>query len=182
MRLKQATVAVPFFESIPQFSVLKDALEHMSTAESCDVIFISERYPESEVEAFVTEAKKTLNGSVASFILVLGTSHQDSPTVAKNVMRGIDGFLFEPYSVNYLMEITQLASKIKSERHEAREKLAVTLLVHDIITQLDLCAFLKSIETDPGRSMKELYRLSASLQKLSAESKEMYYDARLSFV
>ena len=177
MRLKQATAAVPLFHSIHLMTSLKEAVSRLSGEEPCDVVFISEKFQTSEITSFIMEAKKSAQGQMAAFILVLGTRHQDSPTVASNLMKGIDGFLFEPYSVNYLAEITQLTAKIRNEHLAARERLAIKLLVTDIIKQLDVLAYLQASGCEPGRSKKDLRDLCSPLAMFSPESQQIYMEA-----
>ena len=89
-------------------------------------------------------------------------------------MSGFDGFLFEPYSVDNLLEITQIAARVRKERSRAREEAALKLLISDLMNQIDLVAYLKQMQSESGRAMKKLRDTSAMLKTLAPESFELY--------
>lgn len=170
MRLKHATTAVPQFDEVHLKNSLDEALWPLDGNERCDVIFISYLFDLKEVTNFIERAKQTKQGRDSAYVLVLKTKDQDHSTVANSVMLGVDGFLFEPYSVDSLVEITNLATKIRREREAAREKLATTLLLTDVINQLDLVASLKSLGYAVGNSLKKLHELCQNLHNMPAET------------
>jgi len=180
MRLRQATSSVTQFGKVSALSGCREALQKMQTgAEKCDVAFISSRFDTPEVTEFIKAAKETKTGQDSAYILVLTSKNQDSSTIANNVMIGVDGFLFEPYSVDQLLEITQLSARVKKERSVARERIALTLLVNDIINQVDLVCYLKSLGHEPGTSMKKLKELCAGLPNLSPDAFQIYTDVAI---
>lgn len=166
MRLKQATASVPQFHNVHQRNTLNEALSTLSGDERCDVVFISYRFELKEISTFVERAKNTKQGRDCAYILVLKTKDQDHSTVANSVMLGVDGFLFEPYSVDSLVEMTNLATKIRREREAAREKLAITLLMTDVINQLDMVSALKSMGYSVSTGMKKLEDLCSGLHNM----------------
>jgi CheY-like chemotaxis protein len=179
MRLKQAMTAVYNFGKSHQVVSLDEALSRLRGSDNCDVIFISYRFEQKEVAQFIKNAKETKNGMDAAYVLVMKTKNQDTSTVAQNVMSGADGFLFEPYSVDLLLEITQLSAKVKVERAATREKAAINLLVQDVIGQIDQVSYIKSCQIDIGASMKKLRDLCAVFQGLDAEKLNLYYESAL---
>lgn len=175
MRLKSATTSVIQFSKVQLLSSLSDGLSRMEGGHECDVLFISYRFEQDEVAQFIKDAKGTKSGEDAAYILVLQTKEQDSSTITQNVLIGADGFLFEPYSVDQLVEITNLAARVKKERAEEREQAALTFLLKDIMHQMDLIAYLKANGYDVGRGFKRFKQMCTVFQTLEPASKELYY-------
>lgn len=174
MRLKQATTAVTNFGKVGQVSSLKEGLDRLRVGERCDVFFLSHKFTTDEITSFVKNAKGTAQGQDGAYIVILGGKDQSSSTVAASVMSGFDGFLFEPYSVENLLEITQIAARVRKERSRAREEAALRLLITDMMNQIDLIAYLKQTQGEGGRAMKKLRETCAMLKSLSPESFELY--------
>ena len=175
MRLKQATTSVASFGKVVQASKLKECLDRLKGTDKADVIFISYRFERSEVLSFIAEAKQLQNSQDAAFIFVMQTKDQQSSTIAENVLGGLDGFLFEPYSVDQLVEITALAAKVKKERSQSREEAAHKFLLNDVMNQIDQIAYLKSCSYETGPSLKKLKDMCTVFQALQGDSKEAYF-------
>lgn len=173
MRLKQCTAAVHQFGKVMQAGALKDAVARL-TSDSTDVCFISYRFDQEEVSKFIRDGKASKGGQDCAYVLVLKSQDQQSSTVATNVLAGFDGFLFEPYSVDQLLELTSLAAKVRKERGAQREEAAMKFLLNDIINQIDQIAFLKASGIDMGMSVKKLKDLCSVLKNLEPSSREIY--------
>ncbi len=179
MRLKQATTAVTNFGKVTQVNGLREAGDKLKANEHCDVAFISFKCDFAEAGNFVKSAKSLPSAQDAAFILVLGGKGQDSSTVASSVMSGFDGCLFEPFSVDMLLEITEIAARVRKERSRAREEAALRLLITDLMNQIDLVAYLKQIKSESGRAIKKLRDTCAILKTLSPESFQLYQSLAL---
>lgn len=180
MRLRQFTTTIPSYGHVQQCNsvheattVVKEGLSHL------DVVFIAHGEEADALTTFLREAKDAKASQDAAFILVFKTKPNDTSEIANYIQMGMDSFLFEPYSVNSLNEITELSARVKRERTVARERLAHTLLVTDLIAQIDLVAFLKSAGTVVGKSSARLHEMAGGLKALSAESLERYYEVAL---
>lgn len=174
MRLKQATTATPYFGKIQQFGEMREATMRLSAPERNDVTFISHKYEMSDIQSYIKSAKESKSHQDTAFILVLGAKNQDSSTVASSVLSGFDGFLFEPYSVDNLLDITQISAKVKKERSQAREEAAMKLLITDMMNQLDLLAYLKQSNSETTRLLKKLKDTAGFLKTLNADSTNVY--------
>ena len=179
MRLKQATSSVAAFGTVQQVGDLKQASAAISSSEECDVVFLSSRCGKDDIKSFVATAKQSRQGQDAAYVLLLGANDQAGSSVATNVLIGVDGFLVEPYSVDSLVEITQLAARVKKERSSAREKIAIRLLVHEIMGQIDIVAQLKKGGASAGISSKSLRETCSVLQTLEGESLNTYFELAL---
>ena len=175
MRLKQATTSVSSFGKVVQASKLKECIDRLKAGDKADVIFISYRFDREEVMTFIADAKQIPNSQDAAFILVLQTKDQQSSTIANNVLSGADGFLFEPYSVDQLVEITALAAKVKKERSAFREEAALKFLLSDVMNQIDQIAYLKSCEYETGPSLKKFKDMCTVFRALQGESLASYF-------
>lgn len=170
IRLKTATTAVPRFGRIGHCGSLPEASEALTGQLSFNVVFVSNRIPQEEITSFILKGRETPQGQDAAYIVVLAGTAQDSSTVAQNVMVGADGFLFEPYSVDSLVEITALAAKVKRDRSRAREAAALGLVVNDVISQIDIVAQLKKSGMDLGPNMKKLREMCALFRNLTKDA------------
>ena len=180
MRLKTATSSVIQFGKVQLLNSLEDAKSSLDVGRLWDCIFVSYRFEKDEVSAFIKEAKEQKAGEDAAYILILQTQEQSSTVVAESVMIGADGFLFEPFSVDQLVEITELAARVKLERSQEREAAALAFLLRDVMHQIDLIAYLKSVGYDVGRGMKRFKQLCTVFQALEGESLAIYYDLAVS--
>ena len=176
MRIKQATSAVPTFGKVIQTSTILEGQEKLTLAPILDVIFISAVFPPEEAKLFIQNAKKTKQAEDAAFVLILKTQKQESSTVAQNVLVGADGLLYEPYSVDSLVEITRLASQVKGERAVAREQAAIRMLIKDIVETISIIAQLKARSIESNRQAKKLHEMCAVFDTLPEEKLATYLD------
>ena len=177
MRLKQVSLAVPDFRSVHQYNSTGYALSHIELAERCDVIFISDHLPHEEVAAFIHQAKQLRSAIDAAFVRLLPENSLDGLSAATSMREGFDGFLIEPYSINSLIEITRLATRVRNERAQARELLAMTLLVREIAGQIDIIAQLKAVGGKANISCHALRETCSVIKKLEGESRQAYFNA-----
>ena len=175
-RLKQAMMSVFQFGATAFVSTLKEALETLANQRKADVVFISFRYPKDQITQFIKDAKLSKGGLDSAFVMILENTKQDSTSVAQNVLVGGDGMLFEPFSVDSLVEITNVAARVRAERADSRERAALSFLLHDITQQLDVLASLKSRGFDVGVTHKKLRDLCAVLSTLEPSSLKIYLE------
>ena len=175
MRLKQAMSSVAAFKSGAQYGKLNEALMRLeSSPVPIGVIFISFRFDTEETMKFISKAREITSSQDAAFIHVKRSEDQQSTAVAASVLNGADGLLFEPFSVDQLVEITILASRVKKERSTAREEGALKFLLTDVLGQIDQLAFLKSCDYETGPTLKKLKDSCAVFHTLTPESKLIY--------
>ncbi len=176
MRLKQATQAVQDFGATHSASSPDEAIRICKGDQEIDVVFVTGRLPREEFSSFVEDAKKTKQGEDSAYVLVL-KSHADTQSdLAAGMMAGADGILCEPYSVDQLVEITRLASRVRKERSDTRERIAIGIMVDELVTQLDLVAFLKACGCEPGTSIKTLRDLGEKIHDLQPEFHPTYFE------
>ena len=174
MLLKQAAMSVGLFRRVVALRHLREAIAKLGAEETTDLIFVSWHFDRQEVLDFITEARKTKHGEDAAYVMVLNTKNQDRELISQNMVAGIDGFLFEPYSIEYLTEIVQLARKVKAEKGEIRQRGAFALLVKDIIQSLDFVAQFKKLGQDAALTEKRFKRLCEPLRELDPDMLRLY--------
>jgi len=174
-RLKTACSAIPRFGRIGMCEGLTQAAEVMSGEIEFNVVFISDRIPQDEITNFIKTRRGTKQGQDAAYIIVNSASTADnSSIIAQNMLIGADGFLFEPFSIDSLVEITELAKTLKRDRAREREAAALTFVLNDIIPQIDLIAQLKSTGLDMGPNLKRLREMCTIFKTLTGESFSHY--------
>jgi len=176
MRLKSATGSVSYFDKPVLFHTLSEAEPRFQEAPMIDIALISYEYPEYLLSSFIEKSKQAPSGIDAAFVLVLPAKDQDSETVAKNVITGADGFLFEPYSVDQLDEIVQLAARVKKERSEARERAAFGLLLDDLLQMIDRASYLQTVKQDTEQLITKIRAKAKMLYVLNEERSELYFE------
>ncbi|MCO6431783.1 MAG: hypothetical protein J5J00_13070 [Deltaproteobacteria bacterium] len=173
IRIKTATTAVPTFGKVVQVNNIDEGREKIKS-ERLDVIFVSCIFSQEETAKFIQETKSTVNGQDAAFVLVLKTQEKEASSVAQNVLVGADGLLFEPYSVDSLVEITRLAAQVKKERAQTREMAAIKVILNDIMEQLNLVAYLKKMKIETGRHAKKLKEMTHIFDSFDETKKAIY--------
>jgi len=176
MRIKQATQAVQDFGLALNAAGPEEAIRILKGDQIIDVVFVTGRFPREEFASFVEDAKKTLQGEDSAYVLVLKSQTDSQSDLAAGMMAGADGILCEPYSVDQLVEITRLAARVRKERTDARERIAIGIMVDELITQLDLVAFLKACGCEPGTSIKALRDLGEKIHALNSEYHCIYFE------
>lgn len=176
MRLRQATRAVAAFKEVTQFSHLHEALGKLKDSSAINVIFLSSRFAESEIITFIQQAKEIPAGQDTAYVLILAGSEKGSASIVTKMIGGADGLLFEPFSVESLAEMTALASKVKKERSRSREMAAITLLIKQVMSQIDSVAELRAGGYEAGVSMKNLREMLQVVRTLDPEMLQHYFE------
>ncbi len=179
MRLKQAAQSVHQFQRITLYAALDEAQRALQTGENCDVIFISERIAKQEAQAFMASARGMKNSQDAAFIILLSSSENEGARTAQSVLQGYDGCLAEPYSVDALVEITELAAKVKNQHQQERERAAIQFLVKDIMKHIDRLAYIRSCKMDVGLTLKRLKEACEAFEHFDENSLHTYFDSAL---
>jgi len=180
IRLKQATSSIFQFKSILLLGEISDAREEMRSSQTpFDVIFLSYRLDPKGILDFMTDAKQSKNCCDAAFIQLQPLSDDQNVNFASSCLEGFNGVLVEPYSIDALIEITNLAAKIKKEHKEAREKKAINLLLNDIVKSVNRMAYIQSCDMSPDLSFKNLKKNCKTFQNLDEEQIELYFQCAI---
>ena len=176
MRLKAATGSVSYFEKSYLFNTLSESEPRFQTEPMIDIALLSYEFPEFLLASFIEKVKVAPFGLDTAFVLVLPAKDQHSEIVAKNVIAGADGFLFEPYSVDQLDEIVRIAARVKKERSEARDKAAFDFLLEDLLQVVDRLSYLQSVNQDTESLFRKAREKAKMLHTLNEDRAAIYYD------
>jgi len=179
MRLKQTASSVVEFGAVTLLSTPAEAISALTLSTPIDVVFVSWRLGPDVIRPFIQKAKETSQGQDAAYISVMKSASEGNASVAQVMMDGADGILCEPFSVDQLVEITRLSTKVRGERYESRERAALSLLIPDILKQLDLVAHIKSAGLAPETSLKVLRELCQRVKDRDERSHVIYYQIAL---
>jgi DNA-binding NarL/FixJ family response regulator len=174
MRLKQVCGSVVNFGKVHPLGSILEGHAKLKSESNIDVIFLSHHLSQEVVAKFIKDAKATPSGQDSAYILMLKSKDQESSTIAQSMMIGADGVLFEPYSVDSLVEITLLSAKVRKERANAREEAALKFLLSDIMQQIDMIAYSKSCGYETGAAFKHFKQVCSLLHTLEGESLVIY--------
>jgi response regulator RpfG family c-di-GMP phosphodiesterase len=177
MRLKQAMLAIATFGKQSNFGDLGEAFQKLPTQGSCDLVFLSARFPQEDLKHFIQEAKKVPATRDSAFVVLLSAESNSGAKVADQLLGGAHGLLFEPFSVDSLGEITELAWRVKRENQALRQKAALAFLVKELADQLDVVAELKASGYEAGVSIKNLREMCSPLNALDGELEDAYFTA-----
>jgi CheY-like chemotaxis protein len=177
-RLKSAMRIVPLFQDVIPTGSLEEAVSIIEEHDCIDVIFQSYRLGGDNLSVFVKNSREKRSSRDAAFILTLDGGANASNCVA-DLMKGADGFLVEPYSVDSLVEITHIAEKVRSDRRKLRFDSAMRILVHELVSQVGQLAFLEG-RGYPGRiSWKVFEEMCSVLRDLDPPLREHYYQVAI---
>lgn len=137
MRLKQATSTLTEFRHVRLATSLHFALQEIKENLACNIIFISQTFEPEQSAAFVKAAKETKNGQFSAYVLVVDGKRQKRTQVASDVSNGMDGILFQPFSVDALRQATELAHKVRGKSSTQRLGASKHLLIDAIIPSFD---------------------------------------------
>ena len=176
MRLKQATTPIAEFGLVTPMGNISEANAFLNGEKVTDVVFLSARLPQEQLSPFIQAAKQSKGGQDAAYVIVTKNAGDGARSIAEIMMLGGDGMLCEPYSVDSLLEITLLSAKVRKERAGEREKVAIGIMIKDLITQLDLVCCLKANNCELGLSIRKLKESAAMIAGLPPESQSIYLD------
>ena len=176
MRLKQATTPISEFGLVTPVGGVNEASAFLNGEKVTDVVFLSARLPQEQISPFIQTAKQTKGGQDAAYVIVKKNQGDGATSIAEIMMIGGDGMLCEPYSVDSLLEITLLSARVRKERAGEREKIAISIMVKDLIGQLDLVCCLKANNCEPGLSIRKLKDVASMIHALEGESQKTYFE------
>lgn len=170
-RIKQAMMALPLFGKGNQAGSFADARARLYDYNTLDIVFISDKFEKEEIRVFIEELKANKVSQDAAFVLIMRSKGNN---MAEGILNGADGLLGEPYSVDTLQEITQLAERVKKHRERVRTEAGIQLLLKDLIVQVNNIASVISGGLEPTKQVRKLEELMTSIEKLEPGLQERY--------
>lgn len=173
MRLKTAAAPISYLTMAP-CSNERDVMERVEREERVDIMFLSERLDPETLENLIQRVKNSEKGTECVFVVVKSSPDGGIP-VSEALSLGADCILCEPFSVDNLAQVVELGNKIARDR-KGRARLSATLLVTDILDQIDAAAFLMKSGHNPGILMKSARKLGERIHEIEDEDLGMYFE------
>jgi response regulator RpfG family c-di-GMP phosphodiesterase len=176
MRLRHAVSTVDAYGETTQANNLEDARHRLEQIDQpLDLIFISYEFPRDQVTRFIQEGKDFKAGEDAAFIMLFPGNEDKNARIAEGLLAGVDGFLFEPFSIDDLVGMGALAAKIKQRRAAAREAISIRFMIKDIVKLVDVRARLTAMGCESTKVYARLVAIHESLQAFQPESRALYF-------
>jgi response regulator RpfG family c-di-GMP phosphodiesterase len=172
--LKDAALSLTSFNKVLFSKNIEEALQFGSGVDQIDVVTLSYRLTMEEISDFIKEVKKTSGGKRWAFITVLKSSDQQNEVIAENMLNGIDGFLFEPYSADNLREMAEVTAKVKFKNEQARLKGALEMYIREVSIHLDAVAFYAAQQRPSVIAKNKLTESCTKLKKFTKENWDIY--------
>ncbi len=179
MRLKQATGMLPYFGEVRLCDKTIKALSALSAERNWQIVFLSHRLGEQGIREFCKEAAELTANQPCTFVLLLDPETQNSQGLVSGLEKGMDAFLFEPYSVEGLREVIEVAQRVHKEKAAVQEKGALLFLIRDCIKNIDAICEHLATDRHPGLYLKRLQEAAKILEGLDQESMTRYFDLML---
>lgn len=175
MRLKQTASVLHSFQNLYHVNSLREARNYVELApQNIDILFVSKRIPHDEMREFFNFCRDKGRAKTAANIVLFQSMTEGSNLISSILELGADGILCEPFSVDQLSEISELAIGVRREKSEVLEKKMLTMLFEDFVKQIDLIACLRSSGCEPGHSAKVLRELGETLSTLPERTKTLF--------
>ena len=172
--LRQLAQAVTVFKKTTQYSELDEVLVTLRQNSPCDIMFISQNFDFSEVKEFIDEAKNTVIGEECAFILVLKNNNQDETVIAQSIIAGCHAILSEPYSVDRMYEIAEIANKIKLECEEKRKYQSLSMLTKTLSKEFDSVSLYLKGGYSYEKAKKKLIEIIGFIKAYQNHSFDLY--------
>lgn len=172
-------VARNFCSSVIVSSSLQDGLERVRNCANCDVIYVSSRFDLDLATQFISSTKQTDSGRDSANLLIGSAEPITESFFARLLLKGFDGMLIEPASVDTFKASAELALKARKEKLHLRKKKSIEVLIRALMDQVDELAFKKKCKQITLLSHDRLQNLAKEIFQLDLDSKQVYLEAAI---
>jgi response regulator RpfG family c-di-GMP phosphodiesterase len=178
MRLRHAVSTVQAFGEAVQVNNLEDARLRLDCAATkFDVVFLSYEFPREQLSKLISDGKSLKCGRDAAYVMLFAGNEDRNKSIAEGLLAGTDGFLFEPFSIDQLVDVTKLAAKIKLQRAAARQMLSLDFIVKDFVRLIDVYSRLTMMGCDASKARARVERMSNTVKSFEPEAQEAFLQA-----
>jgi hypothetical protein len=143
---------------------------------SCNLLFLSPNLTRREVFDFVKEARTTPGGRICAYILLIDPNQSDPHALTRRLLDGIDGFLQEPYSVDGLHQLVDIARELIAKDLTNRARSAVEIAVVDLLTYIDASSSKSDEHISKHTSAERMKSLQKTLEEVYEMDQELFSD------
>jgi DNA-binding NarL/FixJ family response regulator len=175
IRLKQALRQVPQFDEVTSRGMLDIGEKPEELLKGIDVVFLSSRLDSVVLQLFAQVAKEDSNRGPTA-VVTIRSKNVSKAEVATGYLAGVDGILLEPFSVNAVEEIAQIAESIRREDQERRFSTALRLLVQELGSQVSHLAEMERRQQPARITRAVLKEMGSVLHELEGPQLARYFD------
>jgi hypothetical protein len=166
-----------FCNSVLVSSTLQDGLERIRNSSNCDVIYVSSRFDLELATQFIASSKQTEAGRDSANLLIGSVEPFTESVLARLMLKGFDGMLIEPASVDTFRVSAELALKARKEKLHQRKKKSLDIMVRALADQLDELASKKKLRQITILAQDRFSTLGKEIAALDFDSKGLYFDS-----
>lgn len=169
-RLREALRSVVAKGAYANARALKPAIDQLRGDEKYDFAFLSTEFPPDQLLEFLGALKALSSKQRPVVMLCMKPQDQNSSIVANLYANGAQGFVFEPYSPEQLLEAMNVAQEKLSDKVQAKDVRITEFLLGDAMRLLDEVADWRSEgNLGSGFAGKELRRVAGSLKEAASK-------------
>lgn len=175
-RLNSAVSNLPKVSKIIQSKSSDDALEKTAEVGYADVVFVSNKVDRSEFRAMQSELKRTGFDKGSAYIVVMEASKLSQEVIEAQLALGFHGAVGDPFSVEQLSNIIELARQVKEDYRRAKLDRSVKSLLNELITQCRVASKLVQLGHTSSGELERFRRLAEKLDNLNDEELDRYFE------
>ena len=168
------------FHTIKAAASTGEALVMLGTNPDIDLILIAYSVGKDEINKFISNSA-ALRTDRFTYIIVLKPEMQRKLTIVQNLIDGAHGMLCEPYSLESLKDIAEIAQRVRKLNEERRMLAGLPLLAELMLKEIDTAAekLRGGIKKKP---LSSKYRsvVTQLFEKFPEASPTAYFDALIS--
>lgn len=130
--LQQLMERAQIFSAVETIQNLDEARTTLVTNQPFTHIFLSSTFSMPDVAKFIDWAKRRKPDQMLAFVLLLRPGQADSGNVANNMVMGIHGFLFEPFTLESIENVVNLSRTVSQKDSHMRMRAATGLMLTDM--------------------------------------------------
>lgn len=172
-RCAEAARANNAFKKISAIAHPREFESRIGEGQVFDVVFIGCSVRPGIVNEVIRVAKN--HSEDCACILVSSGHEQDLVLLAPTILGGIDGFLYEPFSVDGLAQVAEVAQELKRVNQERRIKGSIRLLMPDIFNNIDDVAAGRAAGRPTPNSLGTLLKSRETIEQLGPDALSFYF-------
>jgi len=126
----------PAFKKVHTAISLQEGIKALCSNQTYEIVLVTDCFSPDAIEEFLKHLSEMTEQKVG-VVLVRKGSNEDGLSIAESLMNGVDGFLYEPFSVDMLREISKIAEKVRKENSDKKISAATDLVVDSMSAMID---------------------------------------------
>lgn len=149
----------------------RDAIAKLAEVGKQDCVIITSALELEGIREFINQAQGTPQGKKALYLVSLAKEEKDSSSIATMFLRGIDGFICEPFSADEIQALLLTAKDARAKQESMQDdtaRLLATLdfLFVDMIGHIDTVAHKFNQDIEDGYALKSMRETGKTISEL----------------